>query len=78
MAITKIADFYNIYIGSVKKLLKKLVKNYFDNKNYDLQYENLQFHLRLGLKLKKKIHCVLEFNQSQWLKPFIELKTRKE
>ena len=55
-----------------------MLKNYFDNKNYDLQYENLQFHLRLGLKLKKKIHCVLEFNQSQWLKPFIELKTRKE
>ena len=54
MAITKIADFYNIYIGSVKKL----VKNYFDNKNYDLQYENLQFHLRLGLKLKKNTLCI--------------------
>ena len=25
----------------------------------------------------KKIHHVFEFNQSQWLKPYIELKTQK-
>ena len=59
----KIADLYNIYIG------KKLVLNLFDKEKYVFHYENLQLYLRLGLKPKKEIHHVLEFNQSQWLKP---------
>ena len=55
-----IADFYNIPIGNVKKL----VLNFFDKERYVLHYENLQLYLRLGLKLQK-MHRVLEFNQSQ-------------
>ena len=65
----KIADLYNIPIGN-------LVPNFFDKEKYVLHYENLQLYLRLGLKLKK-IHWVLEFNQSQWLKPYIEFNTQK-
>ena len=41
-----------------------------------LHYRNLQFYLRLGLKLKK-VHHILEFNQSQWLKLYDEFNTRK-
>ena len=69
----KIANFYNISIGTVKKL----VPNFFDKEKYVLHYENLQLYLTLGLKLKE-IHCALEFNQSQWLKPYIKLKTHKK
>ena len=66
----KIADLYNIPIGNVKKL----VSNFFDKEKYVLHFENLQLYLRLGLKLKN-IHRVLEFSQSQWLKPYIEFNT---
>ena len=42
-----------------------------------INYENLRLYLRLGSKLKKKIHCILEFNQSWWLKQHAELNTQK-
>ena len=41
-----------------------------------IHYENLKLYLRLGLKLKK-VHRVLEFNQSQWLKHYVEFNTQK-
>ena len=50
--------------------------NFFDEEKYVLHYENLELYLRLGLKLKKK-HRILEFNQSQWLRPYIEFITLK-
>ena len=59
----KFADLYNIPIGNVKKL----VPNFFDKEKYVIHYENLKLYWRLGLK-QKKIHRVLKFNQSQWLK----------
>ena len=55
----KIADFCNIPIGNVKKLVPKL----FDKEKYVIHYENVQLYLRRGLKLQK-ILCVLEFNQT--------------
>ena len=68
----KIVDLYNIAIGNVKKL----VPNIFDKEKYVLHYKHLQLYLRLELRLKK-IHRVLKFSQSQWLKPYIELNTQK-
>ena len=57
-------------------MLKKLVPNFFDKEKYVIHYKNLKLYLRLGLKLKK-IHHVLEFNQSQWLKQYVELNAQK-
>ena len=49
----KIADFYNVPIGNVKKL----VPNFFHKEKYLLHYENfiMQLYIRLGMKLKKYI-----------------------
>ena len=68
----KINDLCNIPIVNVKKW----VPNFFDKEKYVIHYENLQLYLKLGLKLKK-IHRVLEFIQSQSLKPYIKFDTQK-
>ena len=58
-------------------MLKKLIPDFFDKEKHVLHHENLQLYLKLGLKFKK-LYRLLEFNQSQWLKQFIEFKKRKK
>ena len=64
----KIANKFNISIGLVSELIPTLR----DKKEYVLHYRNLQLYLDLGLKIKK-VHRVLEFDQSPWLKQYINL-----
>ena len=68
----KIKKKYGISIGQVQKLIPTLSNKH----NYFLHYRNLQLYLDLGLKLKK-VHRVLEFNQSAWLKQYIDFNTQK-
>ena len=68
----KIAEKYKISIGLVSKLIPRLR----DKKEYVLHYRNLQLYLDLGLKIKK-VCRVLEFNQSPWLKQYINFNTEK-
>ena len=58
---------------------KKLVCNLFNKKQYVIHVNSLKLALNHGLKLKR-IHRIIEYNQKEWLKTYIDMNTelRKE
>ena len=67
-----IADKYGIKVGGVNKL----VPNLGEKGRYILHYRNLQLYLSLRMKLVS-IYKILEFEQSDWLKKYIDFNTDK-
>ena len=72
ISVKKIADEYGIKVDDVKKLIPNLG----DKTNYVVHYNNLQLYLSLGMK-PTKIHKVLKFKHSDWMKKYIDFNTEK-
>ena len=53
---------------------KKLILDLLPKKNYKVYYKNLEYYLKLGLKVTK-IHRILTFDEKPFLKEYIDLNT---
>jgi hypothetical protein len=67
-------DQLEVHKEGHNEALQKLVPNLYDKKKYVCHIKNLQYYLSKGLVLTK-VHRVLEFRQSEWLKPYIDFNT---
>ena len=72
MHYTDTANKYGIKVGGVKKLIANLR----DKIKYVLHCKNLQYYSPLGVALIK-IHRVLKFTRSDFLKKYFEFNTKK-
>ena len=53
---------------------KKLILDLLPKKNYKVYYKNLEYYLKLGLKVTK-VHRILTFDEKPFLKEYIDLNT---
>ena len=68
----KNADKYEVKLGDAKKLIPRLGTKTI----YVVHYRNLQLYLSLGMKMIK-IHTVLKFKHSDWMKKYTDFNTEK-
>ena len=86
LAPEKLAVSYDMLSKDCKKIageyetkvvdVKKLIPNLGNKTNYVVHYRNFQLYLPLGVKLTK-IHRVLKFRQSDWMKKYVNFITEK-
>ena len=56
--------------------INKLVPNLMSKKSYVVYYRNLKYYLSKGVILKK-VHKILKFKLSAWMKSYIDFNTQK-
>ena len=59
-----------------KNTIKKLIASLGDKKNYIVHYRVLKKYVELGLKVSR-VHQIIRFKQTPWLKKFIDFNTQK-
>ena len=59
-----------------KKSAGKLVSNLMTKEKYVVHYRTLKLYLQLGMKMIK-IHRIVSFMQSRWMKPYIDFNNAK-
>ena len=76
---TDFHDFHNDLPFMCNKMkinkVEKLLPNHKDKKNYVIHIRVLDQVLRHGLVLER-IHRAIEFNQMDWMKPYIDFNTK--
>ena len=68
----QIKEEHGIEIGTTKKL----IPNLYPKKNYVVHYRKLKYYLSKRWILTK-VHKILEFKQSPWMKPYIDFNTER-
>ena len=53
---------------------KKLILDLSNKKNYKIYYKNLEYYMKLGIKVTK-VHKILTFDEKPFLKEYIDLNT---
>ena len=71
---------FNYYMKEIKPdtyiQTKKLICDWCDKKNYLIHYRMLKFYVRHGM-IVDKVHDIISFKQSRWLKKYINFNTQK-
>src|SRR3977135_1194960 len=71
----ELSDYQHFLIKDIKRIpQEKLICDQYDKTEYVCHYRNLKFYLEKGMILKK-VHNMLQFSQSPWLKTYFDFNT---
>ena len=71
-----LSPFQRKHFPPTRGEVRRLVANLNDKEKYVIHYRNLKLYVSLGMVVKK-VHRVIQFDQSCWMKPYIDLNTEK-